>query len=55
MAEGRLKPLPMIVFEIENAVSAFRYMQQAKHIGKVVLALTPNPSPNFGRGVRGEG
>ena len=47
---GQLKPLPLKVFEIDDAIAAFRYMQQAKHIGKIVLALTPNPSPNLGFG-----
>ncbi|NEO98263.1 MAG: SDR family NAD(P)-dependent oxidoreductase [Symploca sp. SIO2E9] len=35
--EGKLKPLPLKVFPITEFVNAFRYMQQAKHIGKVVL------------------
>jgi myxalamid-type polyketide synthase MxaB len=35
--EGSLKALPLKVFPITNVVGAFRYMQQAKHIGKVVL------------------
>ncbi len=36
---GKLKPLPHKVYAIDEAVSAFRYMQQAKHIGKVVITL----------------
>lgn len=36
-AEGRLKPLPLTVFPIEQATGAFRHMAQAKHIGKIVL------------------
>jgi myxalamid-type polyketide synthase MxaB len=32
-----LKPLPRQVFPIEEAASAFRYMAQAKHIGKIVV------------------
>ena len=35
--EGSLKALPLKVFPITHVVDAFRYMQQAKHIGKVVL------------------
>lgn len=31
-------PLPHTVFTAEQVVNAFRYMQQAKHIGKVVVA-----------------
>ena len=37
--QGSLKPLPHKVFPIEEAVSAFRYMAQAKHVGKVVISL----------------
>ncbi|WP_341737261.1 SDR family NAD(P)-dependent oxidoreductase [Microcoleus sp. CAWBG640] len=37
--EGKLKPLPAKVFPITEFVNAFRYMQQAKHIGKVVLSF----------------
>jgi NADPH:quinone reductase-like Zn-dependent oxidoreductase/acyl carrier protein/SAM-dependent methyltransferase len=35
--DGRLKPLPRTVFSLGHVVPAFRYMQQAKHFGKVVL------------------
>jgi myxalamid-type polyketide synthase MxaB len=38
MQAGRLKPLPQQVFALENVVQAFRYMAQAKHIGKVVIS-----------------
>ncbi|QRK05990.1 type I polyketide synthase [Archangium violaceum] len=34
---GELKPLPHRVFPLEQAPDAFRYMAQARHIGKVVL------------------
>ncbi len=34
-----LRPLPHRVFPITHAVSAFRHMAQAKHLGKVVLSL----------------
>src|SRR5215510_1626682 len=37
-AARALKPLPQQVFSIKEAASAFRYMAQAKHIGKVVVA-----------------
>ncbi|MCP4993781.1 MAG: SDR family NAD(P)-dependent oxidoreductase [Gammaproteobacteria bacterium] len=40
-ADGRLKSLPQTHFPIEEALQAFRYMQQAKHIGKVVISHTP--------------
>ncbi|TBR56976.1 hypothetical protein B4U84_26450 [Westiellopsis prolifica IICB1] len=35
--EGILKPLPQKVFPIQDVISAFRYMQQAKHVGKIVV------------------
>lgn len=35
--DGSLQPLPVCRFPIANAKEAFRYMAQAKHIGKVVL------------------
>ena len=38
-AQGVVKPLPNRVFPIDEAPSAFRYMGQAKHIGKVVISL----------------
>ncbi len=34
---GELEPLPHTAFPIQDVVSAFRHMQQAKHIGKVVV------------------
>ncbi len=37
--QGKLKPLPHRVFPIEQTVDAFRFMAQAKHIGKVVISL----------------
>jgi len=35
---GALKPLPCKLFPAERVVDAFRYMQQAKHIGKIAIA-----------------
>ena len=37
--DRELQPLPHKVFPIQQADSAFRYMAQAKHIGKVVISL----------------
>lgn len=34
---GDLTPLPQRVFPLKEAAEAFRYMAQAKHIGKIVL------------------
>lgn len=33
-----IKPLPMKVFSFKEVSSAFRYMQSAKHIGKIVIS-----------------
>ncbi|MDY6937925.1 MAG: SDR family NAD(P)-dependent oxidoreductase [Cyanobacteriota bacterium] len=40
----QLKPLPKTVFPLQSAIRAFRTMQQAKHIGKIVLAFPTAPS-----------
>jgi 8-amino-7-oxononanoate synthase len=45
--EGSLAPLPHKVFPIEKAAEAFRYMAQAKHIGKVVVTLTEHHPPSI--------
>jgi acyl transferase domain-containing protein/NADPH:quinone reductase-like Zn-dependent oxidoreductase/NAD(P)-dependent dehydrogenase (short-subunit alcohol dehydrogenase family) len=37
LAAGRLAPLPLRAFALEDAGAAFRHMAQARHIGKVVL------------------
>ena len=38
MAEaGKLRPLPAVRFAFDDAVEAYRFMAQAKHIGKVIL------------------
>jgi malonyl CoA-acyl carrier protein transacylase len=36
---GSLQPLAQTVFPIQEAVSAFRYMQQAKHTGKIIITF----------------
>jgi myxalamid-type polyketide synthase MxaB len=41
---GNLQPLPRQVFPLEEAVKAFRYMAQAKHVGKVVLTMENAPA-----------
>ncbi len=43
--EGSLEPLPFKTFPISQAVDAFRYMAQAKHIGKVVVSLEEDEVP----------
>jgi len=41
--EGRLQPLPVRAFPIENARGAFRYMQQARQIGKIAVEQARAP------------
>jgi acyl transferase domain-containing protein/acyl carrier protein len=37
-AQKELRPLPLRVFPIESVVNAYRFMAQAKHIGKIVIS-----------------
>jgi NAD(P)-dependent dehydrogenase (short-subunit alcohol dehydrogenase family) len=37
LANGELQPLPVKVFPLEQASEAFRFMAQARHVGKIVL------------------
>ncbi|NES18400.1 MAG: SDR family NAD(P)-dependent oxidoreductase [Symploca sp. SIO3E6] len=39
-SKSLLQPPPLKVFPLEEVISAFRYMQQAKHIGKIVVTQT---------------
>jgi acyl transferase domain-containing protein len=41
LEHGDLVPLPLIAFDIRHAVDAFRYMAQARQIGKVVVTASP--------------
>jgi len=43
-AKQELRPLPLTTFSNEQIVDAFRFMAQAKHIGKIVVTK-PDPSP----------
>ncbi len=43
-ADGTLTPLPLRTFAARHAVEAFRYAQQARHVGKIVLTLDPPPA-----------
>ncbi len=49
-AEGVLHPLPYRAFPAEHAEDAFRYMQQARQIGKVLVTY-PSGTPAPTRGV----
>ena len=44
-AEKRLKPLPVCRFPVTEASEAFRFMAQAKHIGKNVLSFDLDSIP----------
>ncbi|NEP77742.1 MAG: acyltransferase domain-containing protein [Okeania sp. SIO3B3] len=44
-SQSLLKAPPLKVFPIEEVINAFRYMQQAKHIGKIVVTQ-PKPEPD---------
>ncbi|WAC89322.1 type I polyketide synthase [Mycobacterium sp. Aquia_213] len=40
---GVLKPLPVKAFDVRNASSAYRFVSQARHTGKVVLTIPDGP------------
>jgi myxalamid-type polyketide synthase MxaB len=42
---GRLRPLPQRVFPVQEAVEAYRFLQQARLVGKVVLSFAPEAAP----------
>jgi myxalamid-type polyketide synthase MxaB len=42
---GRLRPLPQRVFPVRDAVEAYRFLQQARHVGKVALSFAPESTP----------
>ncbi len=48
--KGNLKPLPYTVFLSDKIIDAFRYMQQGKHQGKIIITPSPRhpvtPSPH---------
>ncbi|WP_172382410.1 type I polyketide synthase [Streptomyces sp. MNP-20] len=43
--QGVLKPLPVRAWDVRRAPEAFRYLSQARHVGKVVLTLPPRFEP----------
>ncbi len=54
--DGSLQPLPKQVFSISDVIDAFRYMAQAKHIGKIVVTQDPlSFAPPLARGGVGGG
>ncbi|TCO44759.1 type I polyketide synthase [Actinocrispum wychmicini] len=43
---GVLKPLPVTAWDVRRATDAFRFVSQAKHVGKVVLTIPAEMDPN---------
>ncbi|WP_143659620.1 SDR family NAD(P)-dependent oxidoreductase, partial [Streptomyces sp. MP131-18] len=43
--EERLTPLPTVTWDIRRAADAFRFMSQARHVGKIVLTTPRTPDP----------
>jgi acyl transferase domain-containing protein/NAD(P)-dependent dehydrogenase (short-subunit alcohol dehydrogenase family)/acyl carrier protein len=41
VAAGEIQPIPVRVFPIGEVTEAFRYMAEARHIGKIALSLSP--------------
>ena len=39
VVDGHLQPLPRRVYPLDDAEQAFRFMAQAKHVGKIVLSF----------------
>ena len=44
LAAGELDPLPVRAWDVRRAPEAFRFMSQARHVGKVVLTIPPDPA-----------
>lgn len=42
-ADGVLEPLPIKAFDVRSASAAYRFVSQARQIGKVVLTLPDGP------------
>ncbi|WP_305783694.1 type I polyketide synthase [Symbioplanes lichenis] len=43
---GVLHPLPVAAWDVRQAQDAFRHMQQARHVGKLVLTVPHTPDPD---------
>jgi hypothetical protein len=41
---GTLRPLPVTSWDVRDAPASFRYMSQARHVGKLALTLPPAPT-----------
>ncbi|MEY8016514.1 SDR family NAD(P)-dependent oxidoreductase [Mycobacterium servetii] len=49
-AEGALEPLPVKAFDVRRAADAYRFVSQARHIGKVLLTLPGAPGVGLAAG-----
>ncbi|WP_245291670.1 type I polyketide synthase [Methylosinus sp. R-45379] len=49
LGRGELQTLPFMAYPITEAKTAFRCMQQARHIGKIVLTVPEAPKPRRDR------
>lgn len=47
LKEKKLFPLPCRIFSATNVTTAFRVMQQAQHVGKVVVSLSDLPAVQY--------
>ena len=45
LESGQLRPLPTKLWDVRQAREAFRFMAQARHVGKVVLTVPPPLDP----------
>ncbi|MGP4114739.1 SDR family NAD(P)-dependent oxidoreductase, partial [Streptomyces sp. 4N509B] len=43
--DGTLKPLPVTTWDVRRAPEAFRFMSQARHVGKIVLTIPAGLDP----------
>jgi len=48
--EGALEPLPVKTFDVRRAADAYRFVSQARHIGKVVLTVPGAPGVGLAAG-----
>ena len=44
LAAGELAPPPVRAWDVRRAPEAFRFMSQARHTGKLVLTIPPDPA-----------
>ncbi|WP_312847528.1 SDR family NAD(P)-dependent oxidoreductase, partial [Streptomyces sp. WAC 01420] len=44
-ARGALRPLPVTAWDVRRAPEAFRFMSQARHVGKIVLTVPVGVDP----------